>query len=139
MTTDRLTLSRPARPESVGLLRRELVAYARAIGASEETCEAVTLAVSEALTNAVVHAYVDREPGELVVEAWPDSDGHLVVVVCDEGPGMQPRIDSPGLGFGLSIMAQMATDVRVTNRPQTQGAMVMLRFALNDSETSLRA
>jgi serine/threonine-protein kinase RsbW/stage II sporulation protein AB (anti-sigma F factor) len=132
---DRLTLSQPARPESVGLLRRELVTYARANGASEETCQAVALAVSEALTNAVVHGYADRAPGELIVEAWQDEDGYLVVVVCDEGPGIRPRMDSPGLGLGLSLMAQVAAEVRVANRSQSPGAMVLLRFALKDSET----
>jgi serine/threonine-protein kinase RsbW len=141
MGSERLTLTQPARPGSVGVLRRELVAYARGIGAGEQACQAVALAVSEALTNAVVHAYADREPGELIVEAWQDSDGHLVVVVCDEGPGIQPRIDSPGLGLGLSLMVQMAAEVRVTDRPQTPGAMVLLRFSLkgSETETSLRA
>jgi anti-sigma regulatory factor (Ser/Thr protein kinase) len=51
MGSERLTLSQPARPESVGFLRRELVAYARGIGAGEEACQAVALAVSEPLTN----------------------------------------------------------------------------------------
>jgi stage II sporulation protein AB (anti-sigma F factor) len=141
MGSDRLTLFQPAQPESVGLMRRELVAYARAIGAGEEACQAVALAVSEALTNAVVHGYADRDPGELIVEAWQDDDGHLVVVVCDEGEGVRPRIDSPGLGLGLSLMAKMAAEVRVTDRPQTPGTMVMLRFSLEDLEieATLRA
>ena len=136
MTTDRVALSQSARPESVGLLRREVVAYARGIGASDEACETVAMAVSEALTNAVVHAYADRKPGQVIVEAWQDEAGHLVVVVCDEGPGIRPRIDSPGLGLGLSIMAQVATEIRVTDRPQAAGAMVLLRFSLEDAATT---
>ena len=141
MARDRLTLSEPARPESVGLLRRALVAYASDVGAGEETCQAVALAVSEALTNAVVHAYADQALGDLTVEAWRDSDGHLVVVVCDDGPGIRPRIDTTGLGLGLSLMAQVAAEVRVTTRSERPGAIVLLRFALTDSETetSVRA
>ena len=45
-------------PAVVPTLRRELVAYARVLGASDRTCDAITLAVSEALTNIVRHAVV---------------------------------------------------------------------------------
>jgi serine/threonine-protein kinase RsbW/stage II sporulation protein AB (anti-sigma F factor) len=133
-----LLVSAPARPESVGELRREIVTYARSLGASEAACDAVALATSEALTNAVVHAYVDQDPGRLFVEAWHDPDGYVLVLVCDEGRGMLPRTDSRGLGLGLSLIAQMADDVRVTDRPDTPGTIVSLRFSLDGSGVGLR-
>jgi hypothetical protein len=51
MATDRFTLSKPSRPESVGLLGRERVVYAGDIRGDEAACQAVALAVSEALIN----------------------------------------------------------------------------------------
>ena len=54
-----------ARPASVGPLRRGVVAFAAASGASERQREDIALAVSEALSNAVVHAYAGSEsPGD---------------------------------------------------------------------------
>ena len=72
------------------------MAFARTLGAVNP--EGVGLAVSEAVTNAVVHAYVDaagRGYVELVAESIPD-DG-MRVMVCDEGtrhdtaPGQRGR------------------------------------------------
>ena len=61
------------------------------------------VAVSEAVTNAVVHAYVDAPaPGEVEVFAKRDPDDGLEVHVSDEGRGMMPRRDSPGIGVGLA-------------------------------------
>jgi serine/threonine-protein kinase RsbW len=127
---ERLERHAPADPQAVGVLRRELGAFAMRLGAGDAVREAVMLAVSEALTNVVVHAYVDRDPGAMSVEAWPDEDGHLRVLICDEGRGMVPRTDSPGLGVGLSLMAQTADEVRVANRHDAPGGIVSLRFAL---------
>ncbi|MEY2443292.1 MAG: hypothetical protein QOJ46_2718, partial [bacterium] len=87
-----------AHPASVGPLRRSVVAFAAAGGASESQCEDVALAVSEALTNAVLHAYAGRHaPGLITVDAWV-SERSLHVVVGDEGGGMVLRPPGPGSG-----------------------------------------
>ena len=52
---------------------------------------AIEIAVSEAVTNAVVHAYVDVPEGEVAVTAeMPEGDG-LLVAVSDDGAGLVPR------------------------------------------------
>lgn len=112
-------------------LRRELSEYARAIGAPPETCESVALATSEALTNVVLHAYHGQEPGEIIVEAFDGESDQLHVLICDEGVGLRPRADSPGLGIGIAVMAQMADEFSITNRQDTQGTIVSLRFSLD--------
>ena len=53
----------PAVPPSVGRMRRHAAAFASAAGAPEQMVQAVALAVSETVTNAVVHAYAGRDPG----------------------------------------------------------------------------
>jgi serine/threonine-protein kinase RsbW/stage II sporulation protein AB (anti-sigma F factor) len=129
LDTDRFYLQAPARADELAALRTAVWRHALALGAKAEVGQAIRLAVGEALTNVVMHAYVGREPGRMVVEAWRE-EGHLAVRVHDEGHGLIPRADSPGLGLGLGLMAQMADDFRVANREGQPGTTVSLRFAL---------
>jgi serine/threonine-protein kinase RsbW len=122
----------PADPPTVPTMRRELVAYARSIGASDQTCDAIALAVSEALTNAVRHAYVGQEPGSIIVEARLEGQNQLLLRVSDEGRGPTPQADSPGLGLGLGVMARTADDFSISNRQDARGTVVTLRFSLPD-------
>lgn len=85
---------------------RELVAgFAERHGFDDNALERTRLAVSEAATNVVIHAYRDRSvPGELRVAA-AFADGTLQVTISDDGVGSTPRRpDSPGSGSGLSIL-----------------------------------
>ena len=109
-------------------LREAVVAFAGRAGASETALHGVRLAVSEVLTNVVVHAYADTGAGPVTIDVRL-RDGDLIVVVCDDGEGMRPRPDSPGLGLGLPMIARVAKDVRVTDR-DTGGTRVALRFWL---------
>jgi anti-sigma regulatory factor (Ser/Thr protein kinase) len=59
---ERFQTSAVAQPETIGELRCAVAAYAVGLGPSEAVSEAVKLAVSEALTNVVVHAYVNEQP-----------------------------------------------------------------------------
>src|SRR5947209_3363359 len=90
MNVPQFARSVSARPRVVRGLRQAIVAYAERLGADAEVCESVALAVSEALNNVVLHAYVGSQPGPLHLRAWQDPDGHFVVEVTDEGHGMIP-------------------------------------------------
>jgi serine/threonine-protein kinase RsbW len=110
-------------------LRQAVVAYAESCGASERRREDIALAVSEAVSNAVLHAYVGRQDatGAVAVEAWMEDD-KLAVVVLDEGGGMSRRDDSPGLGLGLGLIERMADTLELDEaRP---GLRVRMTFAL---------
>jgi serine/threonine-protein kinase RsbW/stage II sporulation protein AB (anti-sigma F factor) len=119
-----------AQPDEIGRLRREVAGYVEELGAPEPVVDNVRLAVSEALANVVLHAYVGRDPGVMIAEAWCDAD-HLWLRVCDEGRGLVPRVDSPGLGVGIPLMASMADDFSVASRDGTPGTIVALRFSLD--------
>lgn len=86
----------PAVPSAVGQMRRRAAAFASAAGASEEMAHAVATAVSETVTNAVIHAYAGREPGWVSMSCRADGE-RLVVEVIDEGAGVAARNDSPAL------------------------------------------
>ena len=126
-----LTQTLPAVPESVPQLRSAVVRCATAIGAPPSTVEGVKLAVSDAVTNAVVHAYIDDErPGAIRVTATLEG-GSLHVSVSDDGRGMRPRLDSPGLGLGLPLIAQTAETFDV-HRAASGGTEVRMSFKLAD-------
>ena len=119
----------PAVPESVAAVRAALQSFAKRCRLPPNTIEAITLAASEAATNVVVHAYREVErPGEIEVAAALAAD-ELWVIITDAGSGLRPRPDSPGLGLGLAIIAQVADGVDLV-RPAAGGLELRMRFAL---------
>jgi PAS domain S-box-containing protein len=116
----------PAEPAAVAAARHEITSFAAAHGVSETILRDVALAVSEACTNVVVHAYRDTDPGVMHISARRDDDG-LEVSVVDEGGGVRPRADSPGVGLGLQIIARTTQRFDVRDAPGG-GAELVLRF-----------
>lgn len=121
-----LSLTLPARAENVAVVRHAIGGLGEALTIDDQTLSDLKLAVTEACTNAVVHAYPEGE-GPLEVAAYVRDD-RLLLVVRDEGRGIVPRTDSPGLGLGLPLIATLAealelgtddaerTEVRMTFR-----------------------
>jgi anti-sigma regulatory factor (Ser/Thr protein kinase) len=97
--------------------------------------QAVELAVTEAVTNVIVHAYRDRdasdEPGRVRVMLDLDAAGATVVVV-DDGIGMTPRADSPGLGLGLPLITNLCAELDIEQR--ADGTTVRMRFVFASNE-----
>ncbi len=115
-------------PTSVRAARAALSRFAREQRLADSTIDAVTLAVSEAVTNVVVHAYpASGERGRFTLTAAVVQD-ELWVIVSDAGSGLQPRRDSPGLGLGLAIIARVADGVDLVNSA-SGGLEVRMRFA----------
>jgi serine/threonine-protein kinase RsbW/stage II sporulation protein AB (anti-sigma F factor) len=109
--------------------RRAVVDWAQRHVEDRAVLSDIALAVTEAATNVVLHAYRDRDvPGAMIIEA-ERVDDHVCLYVRDEGTGLAPRVDSPGLGLGLGLIAQVAdsADVRA---PESGGTEVVMRFNL---------
>jgi anti-sigma regulatory factor (Ser/Thr protein kinase) len=122
--------SYPALPDSVPLARQELVGFAIAAGADEDQTEDIRLSVSEALTNVVLHAY--QRPADAAGEIHVHADvvgEELWVAVSDDGAGLQPHRESPGLGVGLALIAQTSDGLTIMNR-SSGGTEVRMRFLL---------
>ncbi len=114
---DSLRRTLPAVPSTVTALRREVAAFVTAAGVGEPWLSGVKLAVSEAVTNAVIHAYVDApQPGDVRLLASVDGN-RVEVTVSDDGCGMVPRLDSPGLGVGLPFIAHAADTLDIGDSP----------------------
>jgi serine/threonine-protein kinase RsbW len=124
MADPELEATFPGTPPGVTELRHAVAEVARRHGLPASTVDAARLAASEAASNAVVHAYRDR-PGDLRLLARVQ-DGELHLVIADEGGGMAPRTDSPGLGLGLPIIAQVSERFEIVSGPE--GTEIHLTF-----------
>lgn len=120
----------PAHASQVPAIRRAVGNVARALGAGEGVLLQINLAVTEAATNAVQHAYRDRaaaQAGDVRVVVHAGRGDELVVEVHDDGVGPAPRPDSPGLGLGLCLMAHETDRFEVRTSP-AGGTRVVLHF-----------
>ncbi|HYX85840.1 MAG TPA: ATP-binding protein [Gaiellales bacterium] len=112
---------------SVPLVRHALRGLLATFDVPEEQVADISLAVTEACTNAVVHAYSESS-GQIEVTAARDA-GTLAVTVRDHGAGMAPRMRTHGLGVGLPVIAAIAESVEI-GTPEGGGTEVRMRFAL---------
>jgi serine/threonine-protein kinase RsbW/stage II sporulation protein AB (anti-sigma F factor) len=125
------TWSVPAVPGEVALLRQAVARYADTQRVADPPMSDVRLAVSEAMTNAVVHAYPTGPPGTVTVVVTVDADQALLtVVVTDDGAGLRPRSDSPGLGLGLPLITTLTRATTITDGPGGTGTRVSMTFGL---------
>jgi|HubBroStandDraft_2_1064218.scaffolds.fasta_scaffold149105_1 serine/threonine-protein kinase RsbW len=111
-TTPNMELALPARAENIAIVRHAFGALGEAFAIDEEVVSDIRLAVTEACTNVVVHAYPEDCEGPLEVLATL-TDDELTVLVRDEGPGIVPRPDSPGLGLGLPLIASLTEGMQL--------------------------
>jgi serine/threonine-protein kinase RsbW len=117
----------PAQPESIPVARRALGEFATAAGAQPGQVASLRLASSEALTNVARHAY-RGEAGAIYVTAAVVAD-ELWVLIGDDGCGLEPRPDHPGLGLGLGLIAQVSDELSIASRAGG-GTEVRMSFAL---------
>jgi serine/threonine-protein kinase RsbW len=112
-----LELILPARAENVAVVRHAVGGLGDVLEVDDQTLSDIKLAVTEACTNVVVHAYPDGE-GPMGLRASIESP-RLSIVVTDRGRGIVPRPDSPGLGLGLPLIATLAESLELgTGRSQ---------------------
>ncbi len=117
-----LRLEFPSRAENIGVVRLAVAAFASRLPFTVSDLQHdLRVAVSETVTNAVVHGYPKRA-GRVVVEAWVE-DGRLVVVVEDWGKGFDPAAaaepDPEGehMGIGLQIVRACMDRVEIESEP----------------------
>lgn len=132
----RLTI--PAKPEYIGLSRLALAGLARVRAFPAETLADLKLALTEACSNSVRHAYEDDE-GHVDI-SFELRDDRLIVEVVDDGSGFEPApvvepeavpADANGVelsegGLGIAIIRSIADDVEIGGRAGGRGSR--LRF-----------
>jgi anti-sigma regulatory factor (Ser/Thr protein kinase) len=115
----------------VALIRRVLDALAESVPLPRRSLEDMRLAVTEACTNVVRHAYGDGD-GPLEVVIRP-RDTTVDVVVSDRGRGLYPRTDSDGPGLGLSLISALTERFEV-EQPPGAGTRLLMAFSLQSAD-----
>lgn len=123
-----ITFELPAVAASVAAARHRLLAFAQEHSRDLDLHQRVALAITEAFTNAVVHAYHDLDAGDRELCVSADIDDHaLECVIVDRGHGFQADSASGGLG----IMAACADRFEIRERIP-DGTEVWMRFDMVD-------
>jgi serine/threonine-protein kinase RsbW len=115
----------PASADQLRSLRQAVAQFAAdECGNAAQMHDSLMLAVTEACTNVILHAYGagDRDR-QINLRAWVDRR-HLQVEIRDHGVGADRSSRNPGLGLGLALMRAIA-DTRITT---SAGTTVNLRF-----------
>ena len=123
----------PAKAENVALSRLLVAALAAAADPTLAELEEVKVAVSEAVSNAIIHGYGGDEAQTVLLNV--EMDGRLLTVtVQDEGVGIRDielamtpsySTEEEHLGLGFAFMTGFMDDVQVLSAPQ-QGTTVRL-------------
>ena len=132
--TVRLTI--PARAEYITLCRLALTGIARLRELSDELLADLKLALTEAASNSVRHAYGDEDAGVVDISYQLFSD-RLVIEVTDEGEGFDPAEAEGNAaelsegGLGIAIIRAIADEVEFGAQPGGKGSRLRFEKALN--------
>jgi serine/threonine-protein kinase RsbW len=125
-----------AHAENLALARLALSGVAANVGASREIVSDLKLAVTEACTNVVKHAYGPDEVGEIVVR-YTVEPGAITVEVEDSGGGFQPEVPSPAEaslngnrhGMGLMIIRVLSDELDISSSTSGTRVLFVKRFS----------
>jgi serine/threonine-protein kinase RsbW len=126
----------PAVPANVGLVRQALAGLAEQLGIDAARLADMKIALTEACTNAVLHAYDDEQGGPLEA-TMAVAHGRLVLSVRDYGHGLRPlpsAHEGPPLGFGLALIASLSDEFGIAGG--RHGTEVRIAFALDAAEAA---
>lgn len=134
--TNHMLLTFPSLSQNERLARQTVAAFALQVGDwTMQELDEITTAVSEAVTNAIIHGY-DQRVGEVRVRANILDDRGVEVLVEDDGVGIpdvekarepmfttKPEQERTGMGF--SFMESFMDELEVTSTPG-QGTIVRM-------------
>ena len=145
---DFIQMKAPAKPEYVGVIRLTISGIASRMGFTYEDIEDLKVAVSEAATNVVAHAYENKDSGELSL-GFGVYDDRLEVMVSDQGESfdyeevkerigpvskreeISPIAEIREGGFGLYLINALMDQVQINNK---YGVIVLMTKYLDRTE-----
>ena len=130
-TPSPVRLSLPALPSNVAVVRRALEAIAEELALPRRLTQDMCLAVTEACTNVVRHAYddVERENANAMRVDLLPSEHAMDVIVEDRGRGLGPSPDTRGPGLGLPLIAALTSALEVSHGSDARGTRIAMSFA----------
>ena len=126
-----VSLTIPAKPEYIALGRLALTGLLRTEAIEQEVVADLKLALTEACSNSIRHAYADGREGFVEI-LYQLEEGRLDVEVADDGAGFDPErlaadirdVDEGGLG--IAIIRALTDELELGRRVGAAGSR--LRF-----------
>jgi serine/threonine-protein kinase RsbW len=127
----------PGRYESLVKIRKFVAKAARLAGLDRDAIYAVKLAVDEACTNIIEHAYGGEGRGEIQC-SWDASDDGLRIVLRDRGKPFDPsKIPEPNYnvpleelkprGAGLFLIRNLMDEVQFDFESEESNVLTMIK------------
>ncbi|MFD1019333.1 anti-sigma B factor RsbW [Thalassobacillus hwangdonensis] len=138
----------PAKAEYVGVVRLSISGIANRMGFSYEDIEDLKVAISEAITNAVKHAYKEDDDGEITI-GFGVYENRLEIMVADHGGSFDlaqvkedigPYKQDDSIedlregGFGLFLIDALMDKVEINSK---YGVIVLMTKYLHENEVGL--
>ena len=136
MTRNHMSLTFPSLAENESFARVAIAAFAVQLSPTLSEIADLKTAVSEAVTNAIVHGY-EGTRGDILLRASYDERGEITVEIEDHGKGIadialamepfyttQPEQERSGMGF--SVMQTSMAGLEVVSHPG-EGTLVRMR------------
>jgi serine/threonine-protein kinase RsbW len=125
--TEFLHVTLPARLNQLPVLRQQVRRCVAGLAIPPDRQAETILAVDEAATNAVLHAYAKDHPGPIDLTIWTDPND-LWIQIFDRGRWREP---GSAAGLGLTLMHRLVDCVLIEHGPR--GTTVMLRRQITPS------
>lgn len=126
---DSFRIEVPATADRLAHIRHQLTEWLQRVGVSGAQVADIVLAVNEACSNCVEHAYRDTDTGTVIIEAAVE-ERRIAVCVTDFGAWRPPSQGPTTRGRGLSIMDAISDGVRLES--STTGTTVRIGFEVGE-------
>lgn len=132
------TLTLPADLDALARISAFITEAAELAGLDERATWQVQLAVDEAATNIIQHAYDDETPGDLTL-TWACESDRFVVTLRDHGRRFDPQnVPTPDItssleerqvgGLGIYLITRLMDEVRFDFHPQQGNLLTMVKY-----------
>ncbi len=134
---NKFNLTLPARSSNESFARACISAFATQLDPTLEEINDIKTAVSEAVTNCIVHAYKEQILGKIYITAFIYDNNSIKIKIRDKGCGianvsqaMEPLYTSVGgerAGLGFAVMESFMDSIKVTSSVGKGTAVIMLK------------
>lgn len=140
MSDNKMTLEFLSKSQNEGFARVAVAAFVAQLDPTIDEISDVKTAVSEAVTNCIIHGYENKEDGKIRIETIIDKD-EVTITIVDDGKGiedikkaMEPlytsRPDLERSGMGFTVMESFMDDLKVESQ-KGHGTKVIIKKKFN--------
>lgn len=126
------------RSENESFARVAVSAFVAPLDPTVEELTEIKTAISEAVSNSIIHAYNNGEEGTIIVECMTDEERRVIMVVSDQGIGIdnielareplytsKPNEERSGMGF--TVMESFMDKLEVESKPNEGTKVTMIK------------